>query len=284
MRLNPVGKDHVTDRTGFPELSIVIPTFGRDHVLADHVMAIRQQVSHDFAKTASKAKAANFEIIIVDDCSQDHSAQVITQLCADYPDVRGLLLAKNVGQQHATLAGLRASRGSVVITMDDDGKDRPQDLVRLTECLTEGFDVVYGVPTTRLNKTWYRRFGTRLKELVMFVLCHKPIHIELTGFRAMTREMVDRVCHDTRKHVYISASLLQNPIKIGQINIPAAPDACVQSGYTFFKRARVLLLLAFSYSPLQGLAGPPACHEQYVIQKRLNFVDGELDATVNSCH
>ncbi len=87
-----------------------------------------------------------FEILLVEDCGGDDSWSVIKQLAAADPRVRGLRLARNYGQHNALLCGIRAARGELVVTLDDDLQNPPEEIHRLLARLDEGYDVVYGSP------------------------------------------------------------------------------------------------------------------------------------------
>ena len=87
---------------------------------------------------------SEFEIVLVNDASRDHSWSVIEQLSRAEPRGRGIDLAKNQGQHNALLCGFRAARFDVIVTLDDDLQHRPEEIVRLLEKLEDGYDVVYG--------------------------------------------------------------------------------------------------------------------------------------------
>jgi len=224
-----------------PQVSVVIPTFGRGSVLEKNVAHIRDVLMDD------QEYGHSFELIIVDDNSPDDTAAVVRSICSRWADVHALLLAANVGQQNATLAGLRRAVGQAVITMDDDMKDDPKDIRLLLDQLKRGFDVVYGIPDCSPHTQWHRHLGTSFKEWIIARACRKPKHVRLTGFRAMTRETVNRITRETRRHVYISATILQEPVRIGQVTVHAGSCGPASSGYSMEKLARLVLRLVVQY-------------------------------------
>jgi len=239
-----------------PELSIVIPTYGRVKVLEQNIADIRQALH--------LRPAVLYEIVLVDDASPDATWQVICRLCSQWPEVKGLLLSRNCGQQNATLAGLRHSAGDTVITMDDDLKDNPEDIFRLLDTLRQGYDVVYGVPSASPAAPFWRRQGTVIKERLASLICHKPKHVCLTGFRAMNRATVERICLETRRHPYLSATILLTAAKIGQLPVETSRPAVV-SGYSALKLARVLFWLVISYANIPLLKNLEKNGRQYQI-------------------
>ncbi|MDD2457826.1 MAG: glycosyltransferase [Eubacteriales bacterium] len=233
-----------------PWLSVVIPTYGRAQTLDQHITSVHASLVRNFP-------CQPFEIILINDASPDQTRAVLATLAGRFSSVRVLNLASNQGQQAATRAGMSLAQGSLVVTLDDDGKDDPADISRLVCLLATGYDVVYGVPVQETDLAWHRRLGTIVKEALLGGMCHKPKGIRLTGFRAMNRDTVDRVVADTRRHIYISATILEKPVRIGQVQV-AAP-ARNASGYTVASLLRLLLWIALWYGPLHrfrtGLAG-----------------------------
>lgn len=87
-----------------------------------------------------------YEIILVEDCGGDDSWDVIQQLSQKDQRVRGFKLGKNFGQHNALLCGIRAAHGQIIITLDDDLQNPPEEIPALLNKLSEGHDVVYGTP------------------------------------------------------------------------------------------------------------------------------------------
>jgi len=93
-----------------------------------------------------RASGAPYEIILVNDGSRDGSWAAIEALSGQHPEIRGIDLMRNYGQHNALLCGIRASRHDVIVTMDDDLQQPPEEIPRLLAKLAEGHDVVYGTP------------------------------------------------------------------------------------------------------------------------------------------
>jgi undecaprenyl-phosphate 4-deoxy-4-formamido-L-arabinose transferase len=90
--------------------------------------------------------AVPFEVVLVNDGSRDDSWSVIETEAAMRPWLRGIDLSRNFGQHNALLCGIRAARHDVVVTIDDDLQNPPEEIPRLLERLAEGYDAVYGAP------------------------------------------------------------------------------------------------------------------------------------------
>jgi undecaprenyl-phosphate 4-deoxy-4-formamido-L-arabinose transferase len=126
-------EDSATPETG---VSVVIPVYNSEEILPtllERLAAVLPQV------------ATSYEVILVNDGSRDNSWTSIQELAVRYPFVRGFELMRNFGQHNALLAGVRAARFDVVVTMDDDLQHPPEEIGKLLSALTADKDVVYGV-------------------------------------------------------------------------------------------------------------------------------------------
>lgn len=131
-----------------PEVSIVIPLYNEEESLRE---------LFDWIKKVCTEHSLSYEVIMVDDGSTDGSWQVIERLAADHPEVRGLSFRRNQGKSAGLNAGFRAARGRVVITMDADLQDSPDEIPALYEMIVKGgYDLVSGWKKKRydpLSKT-----------------------------------------------------------------------------------------------------------------------------------
>jgi glycosyltransferase involved in cell wall biosynthesis len=145
--------DDETDTTrGF---SVVVPVFNSGPTLPELTDRL----------AAVLATRGQFEIILVNDASRDDSWSIIEKLARDNRFVRGLSLSRNYGQHNALLAGIRASRYDVVVTIDDDLQNPPEEIPRLLERL-DGADVVYGTPASGHYGLW-RGLATTITKMAL---------------------------------------------------------------------------------------------------------------------
>src|SRR5687767_733929 len=87
---------------------------------------------------------ASYEIVLVVD-SADSTWDVAAELAEKYEEVQAIRMARNYGQQNALIAGIRASTGNLIVTMDDDLQHPPEEIPKLVAALTDDLDVVYGL-------------------------------------------------------------------------------------------------------------------------------------------
>ena len=138
-------------------VSVVIPVYNSE-----------QSLEPLFARIQSvlEGEGLEFEVILVDDGSADQSWQVIRSLAANSTKVLGLRMLRNYGQHNALLCGIRQARHAVVVTMDDDLQNPPEEIPGLLARMEEGFDVVYGTPN-KDKHGFLRGAAPRLTKLVL---------------------------------------------------------------------------------------------------------------------
>lgn len=179
-------------------LSILIPSFEGAKRLDDLIPLLRRAlVEYD----------REWECVIVDDGSGDANWRSIEKLCRKNREVNALGLRENRGQQVATLTGLTSCRGMYIVTMDDDLEQRPEEIPQLLGKLEEGFDLVYGVRPLAYGSL-LRRLGGRLRDLLFRCLLRVPAGVRLSSFRAMRRQLVDRILTGPCPYPYLSAMAL----------------------------------------------------------------------------
>lgn len=132
-----------------PDISVVVPLYNEAESLPELVAWIDR---------VARANNLSYEAILVDDGSKDGSWKVIESLRRSYPAVRGIGFARNYGKSAALYCGFEAARGEVVITMDADLQDSPDEIPALRRMiLDEGYDLVSG-----WKKKRYDPLGKRL--------------------------------------------------------------------------------------------------------------------------
>ena len=133
------------------KLSFVIPCYRSQNTIETVVNEIRE--------TIATRPGTDYEIVLVNDCSPDNVWNVIENLAAADPHIKGICLAKNFGQHSALMAGYAKTTGDYVVSLDDDGQTPASETFKLVDKLEEGFDVVYGY-YKHAKQHLFRRFGT----------------------------------------------------------------------------------------------------------------------------
>ena len=190
-----------------------------------------------------------FEILLVDDGSQDNSWEVIRQLAANHSAVRGLRLGRNYGQHAALLAGIRAARFSVAVSLDDDLQNPPEEIPRLIAALDEHTDVVYGVPRV-VNESFLRRLAGRLVRWSIKAsgVRHAPAMSPFRAFRTDLRRSFDVPIGPA---VSIDVLLTWGTTQFSSIEVAHAERAVGESNYTIGK------LVAHAFDVFTGYSTLP---------------------------
>ena len=166
--------------TETPELvSVVIPVYNDADTLeplVDRLLKVFQDNAHEC------------EILMVNDGSQDHSWQVIQQLASRHPQVHGLNLMRNFGQHNALLAGSRQAKGEIIVTMDDDLQNPPEEVPKLLDKLAEGHDVVYGIPNQAQHGI-VRNIASVVTKMALRVLLGYDHASHTSSFRAFRTQL-----------------------------------------------------------------------------------------------
>ena len=181
-----------------------------------------------------------FEIILVNDGSRDNSWETIEKLARQHAFVRGINLFRNSGQQNALLAGIRAARHDIIVTMDDDLQHPPDQIPLLLDKLAEGYDVVYGTPIVT-RQTFWRRVSTRLTRLILRWTTGVETAASGSAFRAFRARLRDAFTNYSAPFVVIDVLLTWGTTRFAATPVRHDTRRFGKSNYNFF----TLALLAF---------------------------------------
>ena len=199
-----------------------------------------------------RATGAPYEIILVNDGSRDTSWATIEALSARHPEIRGIDLMRNYGQHNALLCGIRASRHDVIVTMDDDLQQPPEEIPRLLAKLAEGHDVVYGTPEQDPHGVW-RNIGSRLAKAALATATGGAVAPMVSAFRAFRRTV--KPAFEEYRSPLLSIDVLLTWATTNFAAVPVRSDRRQSGGsnYRFRSLARhaMNLMTGFSLIPLQ---------------------------------
>ncbi|MCE5207626.1 MAG: glycosyltransferase family 2 protein [Chloroflexi bacterium] len=226
-----------------PSISVVVPVYNGSETLAlltERLNAILPTI------------AQQYEIIYVNDGSQDDSWECITELCSRFQYVRGINLLRNFGQHNAILCGIRTAKNEIIVTMDDDLQHPPDQIPLLLEKLQQGFDVVYGIPR-KMPHSFFRNLASWLiKRILALVMGIKTIK-DISAFRAFRSRLIT-VFQDYRSPgVIIDVMLSWGTTRFSTVVVEEEPREIGKSNYTFRKLLKqvFLILTGFSTIPLR---------------------------------
>lgn len=168
-----------------PDISIVVPLFNEEESLPELV---------DWIEKVCSEHGYVHEIIMVDDGSTDTSWQVVEKLAEQYPAVKGIKFQRNYGKSAALNEGFKAAKGNVVITMDADLQDSPDEVPELYRMIAaEGFDLVSGWKKKRYDNALTKNIPSKLYNYVNRRVSGIKLHDMNCGLKAYKRNVVKSI-------------------------------------------------------------------------------------------
>ena len=177
------------------EYSIVIPVYNSEKTLAKLVSRIQ---------STFKELNKSFELIFVDDCSQDNSWPVLQQLHKDYPNLKIIRLLRNFGQHNATLCGFSQVSGKFVITMDDDLQHPPEEIPKLINEINKGYYVIFAKYRIKYHNKIENYFSGKYQWFIHYIL-GIPESIIVTGFAIFTSDVIKNMISIKSSYVFLPA-------------------------------------------------------------------------------
>lgn len=175
-------------------ISIVVPVFNEQENLKELIRRCRESCD---------GMGRPFELILVDDGSRDSSPDIITEAAEQGSgNVIGVLLNRNYGQHAAVMAGFAESRGSIVVTLDADLQNPPEEIPKLVETIEEGFDVVGSVRVPRRDNL-FRRIASLIVNKVAQKATGVIMHDYGCMLRAYRRHIVDAMLACDERSTFI---------------------------------------------------------------------------------
>jgi glycosyltransferase involved in cell wall biosynthesis len=238
---------------GLAMLSVVIPARNEAASLPQLVEEV-SGVLQFLCNRAVLRPLADFEILVVDDGSEDQTRWVLRELVGTYPGVKGIVLARSLGQSVATLAGIRAATGSWIATLDADLQDDPKDLVRLWDAL-RGYDAALGWRTTRAD-TWLKRAISCCANWARNCLLHQSIRDSGCSVRIFSRELALRLPAFRGMHRFFGSLMLREKCRIVQMSVRHRSRPHGRSHYNLWNRSLQVIVDLFGvawlmYRPVQ---------------------------------
>lgn len=236
-------------------LSIIMPVYNEEETirLACH------QVKNLLDRLEESA-----EIIVVDDGSTDKTFQILKEIKAEAGELKIIRLRANFGQTAALSAGFSNAAGEIIVTMDSDLQNDPNDIPRLLEKMKEGYDVVSGWRRKRKDPLFSRRIPSWIANRIISRFTGVYLHDYGCTLKAYKKEIIEDIELYGQMHRFIPALARWVGGKIGEVEVSHYPRKFGRSKYGIGRTIRVILdlitvkfLLSYSASPMQifGLIG-----------------------------
>ncbi|GGH39199.1 glycosyl transferase family 2 [Mangrovimonas yunxiaonensis] len=176
-------------------ISVVIPLLNEQESLKE---------LHDWIAKVLQSNRFSYEIIFIDDGSTDDSWKIITQLANANPNVKGIRFLKNFGKSQALHAGFYEAIGDVVITMDADLQDNPEEIPELFSMIKEaGFDMVSGWKKKRYDNIYTKNLPSKLFNWAARKTSGVKLHDFNCGLKAYSKDVVKHIDVNGEMHRYI---------------------------------------------------------------------------------
>ncbi|MBS0314428.1 MAG: glycosyltransferase [Burkholderiales bacterium] len=228
-----------------PVLSVVIPVYNEEAVLGELFARLYP---------ALDALATAYEVIFVNDGSRDRSPALLLDQQQRRADVtRVILFSGNFGQHSAILAGFAHVRGEIIVTLDADLQNPPEEIHKLLAAYREGHDYVGSIRDLRRGDAWWRGAASKLLNRIR----ERTTRIKMTDqgcmLRAYSRRIIDLVNQTREVRTFIPALAYTFAMNPTEVVVAHAERAAGESKYSVYQLLRLNfdLMTGFSLVPLQ---------------------------------
>ena len=235
-----------------PYLSIVIPIFNEEANIAHLWQRLSTVLNENF-----KDPERPWEVVFTDDGSRDDSLALLKEVARGEPRVSVVEFNRNYGQHAAIFGAFAVAQGEIIVTMDADLQNPPEEVPKLVAKMEEGFDVVGGWRQGRMdNDSLFRTLPSKIVNMVTRKTTGVKLHDYGCMLRAYRREVVDAMLQCKERSSFIPALANSFAKRISEVPVEHAERAAGDSKYGFWKLINLQfdLLTSFSLLPLQMLS------------------------------
>ena len=218
------------DRNQF--ISIIIPVFNESESIA----YLLEEV-----KSVMEVNELNYELIVVNDGSQDNTHAVLVELTKNIKELLVISLRKNYGQTAAMAAGFDISRGDIVITLDGDLQNDPNDIPKLISEINTGYDLICGWRFDRKDKLINRRIPSKIANKLIAKVTGLKLHDYGCSLKAFTKEIIDDVKLYGELHRFLPILASIEGARIKEVKVNHRSRKYGSSKYGIDRTFRVLM-------------------------------------------
>jgi len=237
-----------------PEISVVIPVYNEQESIGELAALLKKSLA---------TLPFSWEVIVCDDGSQDATFDRYLQETHGDDRFKCISFRKNFGKSMALSAGFHYSQGEIIITMDGDLQDRPDEIPKLLEKLNEGYDLVSGWKQKR-HDPYSKRLPSKIFNLTVSLLTGVKIHDFNCGLKIYRRSVVESLNLYGDLYRFIPALAAWQGFRVGEIPVQHSPRKYGKSKYgasrlvrAVFDLCTILFLIKYATRPLHffGLVG-----------------------------
>ena len=233
-----------------PHLSVVIPVFNEEDNIEQLWVRLSKVLKENFDEHG-------WEVVFTDDGSRDKSLDMILEIARAEPRVKIVEFNRNYGQHAAIFAAFAQVEGSVIVTMDADLQNPPEEIPKLVAKVDEGFDVVGGWRMGRQeNDSIFRTMPSKIVNAMTRKTTGVNLHDYGCMLRAYRRDVIDAMLHCRERSSFIPALANSFAKRVTEIPVAHAERAAGESKYGLWRLINLQfdLLTSFSLLPLQMLS------------------------------
>lgn len=226
-------------------LSVVVPVYNE----ADNLEQLYERLTASLDLLAKP-----YEIIFTNDGSRDQSLAILKKLYQQRPEqIRIIDFNGNFGQHMAVMAAFANVRGEVVVTLDADLQNPPEEIPKLLQAIDEGHDYVGGIRQLRQD-SFFRRYASKLNNWIRFRLTGIKMTDQGCMLRAYSRRIVDLMVLSNESSVFIPALAYKFAANPAEVTVAHSVRAAGESKYNLYRLLRLNfdLMTGFSLLPLQA--------------------------------
>lgn len=231
------------------KISVVVPVFNEEKNIKLLYPKIKQVLDN---------LGKNYEIIFIDDGSTDKTATFLHQICQEDRKVKAVVFRRNFGQTAAISAGFDYAKGEVIVTLDADLQNDPEDIPQLIEKIEEGYDVVSGWRAERKDPFLSRRIPSYISNWLISFFTGVKLHDHGCTLKAYRKEITKNIKLYGEMHRFVPALASWVGASICEVKVRHYPRKYGKSRYNFSRISRgfldlltVKFLLSFAASPIQ---------------------------------
>lgn len=226
------------------EVSFIIPCYRSEKTI--------KVVVDEICEKMDSIQLCDYEIILIDDCSPDHTLAVIRELCMHNEKIKGIELAKNFGQHSAIMAGFHIATGDTIVCLDDDGQTPANEVDKLLNKIHEGYDVVYAEYANKHHSV-FRNFGSNVNKIMTESMLGKPKELYVSSYFAARKFVIEEVMKYQNAYPYIVGLVLRTTKNICNVTVTHRDRMEGRSGYSLKKLITLWVngFTSFSVKPLR---------------------------------
>lgn len=225
------------------DISVVIPLYNE---------ALTLEKLHERLANVLKSLGGSYEVIYVDDGSSDGTTDILKQLHSKDPKVRVVIFNRNYGQHAAVVAGFEKAKGEIIVTLDGDLQNPPEEIPKLLLKVKEGHDVVGGWREGRHDSLVRLALSFMINQVTSLI-----VGVKMRDYgcmlRAYRREVVEQICQCREISSFIPVLANSFAGSVAEVPVAHSPRTSGRSKYTPFRLMRLNfdLLTGFSLLPIQ---------------------------------